>query len=82
MENLASYIRNHRPDDAKLEYDRMIRLILNWLDTHKIKETSVFVEQEGKEYNAMLDFLEERLDFRPLIEKDLFILIFKTVKNL
>ncbi len=38
MEKLGSYIRTHRPPDAKLEYDRMVRLSLNWLDTHKIKE--------------------------------------------
>ena len=80
MEKLGSYIRAHRPSDSKLEYDRMIRLVLNWLDTHKIKERAVFIEQEGKEYNSMLFFLEERLGFRPLIEKDLFDILLLTAK--
>lgn len=75
MEKLASYIRTHRPPDAKLEYDRMIRLMLNWLDTHKIKETTVFREQEGKEYIAMIVFLEERLGKRPEITPELFKLL-------
>jgi hypothetical protein len=80
MENLASYVRAHRPDDAKLEYERMIRLTLNWLDTHKIKEKSVFLNQEGKEYNAMLNFLEDRLGVRPSIEKELFDILY-TIKE-
>lgn len=72
MDELASYIRANRPDDnRKLEYDRMIRLSLNWLDTHKIKEKNVFQEQEGKEYNAMLNSLEERLGYRPSIKLEL-----------
>jgi hypothetical protein len=75
MEKLGSYIRTHRPPDAKLEYDRMVRLSLNWLDTHKIKEKNVFQEQEGKEYNAMLNSLEERLGYRPEITPELFILL-------
>jgi hypothetical protein len=82
MEKLASYIRNHRPSDMPLEYDRMIRLTLNWLDTHRIREKSVFLAQEGKEYAAMLHFLEERLGFRPEIEHELFeLLVFQTIKQ-
>lgn len=73
MEKLASYIRANRPeDDTKLEYDRMIRLALNWLDTHRIKEKSVFQAQEGKEYTNMLNFLEERLGSRVIIPTELF----------
>jgi hypothetical protein len=53
----------------------MIRLTLNWLDTHKIKEKQVFQEQEGKEYNAMMIFLEERLGERPTITPELFNLL-------
>jgi hypothetical protein len=79
MEKLASYIRNHRPDDMMLEYDRMIRLTLNWLDTHRIREKSVFLAQEGREYTAMLNFLEERLGFRPEFETELFKLIINTL---
>ena len=81
MENLASYVRAHRPDDDKLAYERMIRLTLNWLDTHKIKEKNVFLNQEGKEYNAMLNFLEDRLGLRPVIEKELFEILYTIKEN-
>lgn len=77
MDALAQYIRANRPDDrTKLDYDRLIRLSLNWLDTHKIKEKAVFREQEGKEYRAFLGFLEERLGNEPHIPKDLFALLY------
>lgn len=75
MEKLGSYIRAHRPPDTKLEYDRMIRLSLNWLDTHKIKEKNVFEAQEGKEYNAMINFLVDRLGKNIEIPSDLFKLL-------
>lgn len=75
MDALASYIRNNRPENSKLEYDRMIRLSLNWLDTHKVKEKSVFMEQEGKEYKTFLSFLEERLGQPAEISRELFELL-------
>jgi hypothetical protein len=40
----------------------MVRLLLNWLDAHKIKELKVFLAQEGKEYGALIDFLEMTLE--------------------
>lgn len=61
MDDLAKYVRDHRPmEDDPLLFDREIRLLLNWLDTHKIREREVFEAQEGKEYAAMLQFVEER----------------------
>ena len=61
MDALAKYVRDHRPmEDDPLLFDREIRLLLNWLDTHKIREREVFEAQEGKEYAAMLQFVEER----------------------
>ena len=61
MDDLAKYVRDHRPtEDDPMLFDREIRLLLNWLDTHKIREREVFEAQEGKEYAAMLQFVEER----------------------
>lgn len=61
MDDLAKYVRDRRPtEDDPLLFDREIRLLLNWLDTHKIREREVFEAQEGKEYAAMLQFVEER----------------------
>ena len=58
------YTRQNRPLTYadKLVYDRMVRLLLNWLDAHKIKELKVFLAQEGKEYGALIDFLEMTLE--------------------
>ena len=61
MDNLAKYVRDHRPmADDPLLFDREIRLLLNWLDTHRVRERAVFEAQEGKEYASMLQFVEER----------------------
>ena len=61
MDDLAKYVRDRRPtEDDPMLFDREIRLLLNWLDTHKIREREVFEAQEGKEYAAMLQFVEER----------------------
>uniref|UniRef100_A0A6C0HL08 Uncharacterized protein n=1 Tax=viral metagenome TaxID=1070528 RepID=A0A6C0HL08_9ZZZZ len=61
MDDLAKYVRERRPtEEDPLLFDREIRLLLNWLDTHKIREREVFEAQEGKEYAAMLQFVEER----------------------
>ena len=57
-------------------FDREIRLLLNWLDTHRIREREVFEAQEGKEYAAMLQFVEERVgaqDFK--VDMELFRLL-------
>ena len=64
LQALESYTRQNRPLTYadKLVYDRMVRLLLNWLDNHKIKELKVFLAQEGKEYGALIDFLETTLE--------------------
>ena len=74
MDDLVKYVRDHRPSsDDPMLFDREIRLLLNWLDTHRIREREVFEAQEGKEYAAMLQFVEERTavtDFK--IDRELF----------
>ena len=75
MEKLAKYVRENRPALDPLEYDRHIRLLLNWLDTHKIRERAVFEAMEGKEYGAMLQFVEERTAKAPEITEPLFQLL-------
>jgi hypothetical protein len=77
MEELYSYIRKNRVPEQKLEYDRMIRLALNWIDRRKIKELKVFLAQEGKEYQAFMLFLEEKLGHPVQIEPELFALLWK-----
>jgi len=74
MEALEAYTRQNRPESYadKLIYDRMVRLTLNWMDNHKIKELKVFLAQEGKEYDAMIDFLEETLKTKVEIDPELF----------
>jgi hypothetical protein len=77
MDDLVKFVRNHRPsEDDPLLFDRKIRLLLNWLDTHKIRERAVFEAQEGKEYAAMVEFVEERTGVTPLqIDTELFQLL-------
>ena len=75
MDKLAKYVRENRPAIDPLEYDRHIRLLLNWLDTHKIREKAVFEAMEGKEYAAMLQFVEERTAKAPEITEPLFQLL-------
>jgi hypothetical protein len=61
MDDLVKYVRDHRPmEDDPLLFDREIRLLLNWMDTHRVRERAVFEAQEGKEYASMLQFVEER----------------------
>ena len=75
LQELEVYTRQHRPVTYadKLVYDRMVRLLLNWLDDHKIKELKVFLAQEGKEYGALIDFLETTLEVVDVkIEPELF----------
>lgn len=75
LQELEAYTRQNRPLTYadKLVYDRMVRLILNWLDDHKIKELKVFLAQEGKEYGALTDFLEMTLEVDTIqIDPELF----------
>jgi hypothetical protein len=75
MDALAKFVRQNRPATDPLEYDRQIRLLLNWLDTHKIRERAVFEAQEGREYAAMLQFVEDRTARTPEVTGPLFQLL-------
>ncbi len=47
--------------------------MLYWMDTRKIREPKVFLEQEGKEYAALIQFLEDTLGQENIrLEADLF----------
>jgi len=72
MDKLEEYIRINRPGSEKLEYDRMVRLLLNWIDNRKIREPRVFLEQEGKEYQAMIDWMETTMGREIKIDSELF----------
>ena len=69
FEEMASYLRSIRPRNY-LAFDRMVRCVLFWLDTHRIKELDVFLAQEGKEYQAFTLYLESALGSPPLITPD------------
>ena len=66
FEDMAVYLRGIRPPDH-LAFDRMVRTVLFWLDTHRIKELPVFLAQEGKEYQTFILFIESVLGTAPLI---------------
>ena len=68
-ENMASYLRTIRPYHY-LKFDRLVRLILKWFDTYKIKEKEVFFELEGKEYESFKHYLETELDEKITIDKE------------
>lgn len=51
----------------------MVERMLYWMDTRKIREPRVFLEQEGKEYGALINYLEETLGQENIrLEPDLF----------
>jgi hypothetical protein len=51
----------------------MVERMLFWMDTRKIREPKVFLEQEGKEYAALIQFLEDTLGQENIrLESDLF----------
>lgn len=64
IERMNSFLRANRPVDY-LEYDRMVRLMLNWIDSHRIRQMDVFLEREGKDYQAFMAFLESELGHTP-----------------
>jgi hypothetical protein len=71
FDEMASYLRNIRPPNDYMSFDRMVRAILFWFDTHRIKEPQVFFEQEGKEWQAFLAYLTSELgELPPLLTKD------------
>lgn len=49
------------PSEQAVEYDGFVRLLLNYIQTRKFKEPKVFAERSGKEYPAMLLYLQETL---------------------
>ncbi len=66
-----SYLRSIRPPNDYVLFDRTIRLVLLWFDTHKIREPRVFFELEGKEYQAFVTYLSTTLGETPtLLTKD------------
>ena len=71
FDTMASYLRNIRPSNDYMSFDRMVRAILFWFDTHRIKEPQVFFEHEGKEWMAFLAYLTSDLgELPPLLTKD------------
>jgi hypothetical protein len=64
VERMNSYLRNLRPRDYQ-EFDRLVRLTLKWFDTHRIKDQQVFLDSEGKEYNAFIAYLTAELGVVP-----------------
>jgi hypothetical protein len=72
---LESYTRQNQPDvfSDQLVYYRMVERMLYWMDTRKIRELQVFLAQEGKEYGALINYLEETLGQENIrLEPDLF----------
>ena len=72
---LESYTRQNQPDNfgERLVYYRMVERMLYWMDTRRIREPKVFPEQEGKEYAALIQFLEDTLNQENIrLEADLF----------
>lgn len=60
----AAYVREVRdkmPSQETIHYDEFVRTLLNYLQTRKFKEPKVFAERSGKEYPAMLLYLQDTL---------------------
>lgn len=70
FEEMAVYLRSIRPSHNFLEFDRKVRTVLFWLDTHKIREPTVFLAQEGKEYQAFFDYVSSTLGEPPILTPD------------
>jgi len=68
-ETMASYLRTIRPYHY-LKFDRLVRLILKWFDSYKIKEKEVFFELEGTEYNSFKQYLETELGENVVLDKE------------
>jgi hypothetical protein len=72
IERMNSYLRSLRPREF-LEYDRLVRLMLRWFDTHRIKEPKVFFEKEGNEYAAFVGYLTSELGYTPVFPSPDFV---------
>ena len=70
FDEMATYLRSIRPPNDYVEFDRLVRLVLFWYDTHRIKEPQVFLEQEGKEYQVFVAYLTLELGYLPTLTKD------------
>jgi hypothetical protein len=71
IERMNAYLRSIRPLVDFQDFDRTVRLTLNWFDSHKIREPAVFLEQEGKEYGAFKTFIDTELGYEvPYLTKD------------
>jgi hypothetical protein len=68
---MNSYLRSIRPRDH-LGFDRLVRLMLAWFDAHpRLKDQALFLQQEGKEYQAFYAHLEQELGEEPRIPPDM-----------
>ena len=65
LEEMNVYLRSVRPEVEFLDFDRMVRLVLMWFDTHRVKEVAVFKEGEGNEYEAFVGYLTMSLGETP-----------------
>jgi hypothetical protein len=70
IERMNAYLRGIRPREY-IEFDRLVRLLLVWFDTHRVKDVDVFLAQEGKEYDALVRSLTDQLGYEPTIDPDL-----------
>jgi hypothetical protein len=52
-------VKDKMPADLTVQYDFFVRTLLNYMQTRKFKEPKVFAERSGKEYPAMLVYLQE-----------------------
>ena len=69
IERMNSYLRTIRPREF-IEFDRLVRLLLLWFDTHRVREPTVFLAQEGNEYDALVRSLTESLGYIPDLQPD------------
>lgn len=60
---MNSYLRGIRPLVDFQDFDRTVRLTLNWFDSHRIREPKVFLELEGKEFQAFKLFIDTEIGY-------------------
>jgi hypothetical protein len=78
IERMNSYLRGIRPLVDFQDFDRTVRLTLNWFDSHRIREPKVFVELEGKEYAAFKTFIDTEIGYEgPYLTKDFVVSMMK-----
>lgn len=68
---MNAYLRSIRPRDH-LAFDRLVRLMLAWFDAHpRLKDQPLFLQQEGREYEAFYAYLTQELGEEPQIAPDM-----------